>query len=134
LIVTPLRRHRLLTILVSLASILFMQFALAGYACNDRDAKVQEAAQMAHAGMACAGSMPMAMDEDQPALCHAHCEAGQQAVDTQTFHLPDAALSGHVDYGTPALTFLCERPALQAPLLARATSPPLAIQHCCFRI
>ena len=131
---TSFRRHRFLTILVSLVSILFMQFALAGYACDDRSAKANDAPHMSHEAMACDEALPTTTRQVGPALCHAHCEAGQQAVDTQAHHLPDAVLSGFVDYGTPALFVLSERPALQAPLLARDTSPPLAIQHCCFRL
>ena len=126
-----LRRLRFATVLFALASLLFMQLALAGYSCPSVESRVQEAAAMAEAGMPCAGSMPMSMDEDQPGLCHAHCD-GQQASDNHPLQVLAVALP-------PGLAI--ERPFQQAPirsapqasLLTRATAPPLAIRNCCLR-
>jgi hypothetical protein len=127
-----LRRHRLATVLLALVSLLFMQFALAGYSCPGVESKVQQAAAMAEAHMPCAGDMSMAMDEEQPGLCHAHCEAGQQASDHQPLQvlavaLPAGLVLARVTLEPPI------RSAPQASLLARATAPPLAIRNCCLR-
>ena len=127
-----LRRHRFITVLVALASLLFMQLALAGYSCPGVESKVHDAAAMAEAGMPCAGSMPMSMDDEQPGLCHAHCGAGQQASDNHPLQVLAIALPAGLDVQRisvePAI-----RSAPQATLLARATAPPLTIRNCCLR-
>ena len=65
--------------LLALISLLFMQLAVAGYACPV-ESKVSEVAAMADAGLPCAGDMAT-VDADQPGLCHAHCQSAQQAAD-----------------------------------------------------
>jgi hypothetical protein len=127
-----LRKHRFLTVLIALASLLFMQLALAGYSCPGVETKVQAASAMAEAGMPCAGSMSMSMDEEQPGLCHAHCVAGQQAADNHPLQVLAVALPAGL-----ALERISPGPAVhsapQASLLTRATDPPLAIRNCCLR-
>ncbi|MBC7380114.1 MAG: hypothetical protein H7346_22120 [Burkholderiaceae bacterium] len=130
-----LRRHRVLTVLVALVSLLFMQLAVAGYACPGL---ASSAGAMPHASMPCPLGMKMSadagMDDQQPALCHAHCHGGKQMSDGHHALLPDAAAGHAVAYliVPPAAMPLSEAP--QAPLLARAAAPPLSILHCCFRI
>lgn len=84
------RRTRLITVLFALLSLLFMQLAVAGYACPGTGSKIAEAAAMAEAGMPCAESMPLSMDDQQPNLCHAHCQAGQQSADKHELPSPVA--------------------------------------------
>lgn len=127
-----LRRHRFATVLFALISLLFMQLALAGYSCPGARSKVQEAAAMAEAGMPCAGSMSMSMDDEQPGLCHAHCQASQQASDNHPLQLPVLALPAGLAFEWASLEAPV-RSAPQASLLARATAPPLAIRNCCLR-
>lgn len=127
------RRHRLLTVIFALFSLLFMQLALAGYACPV-ESKVGEAAAMAEAGMPCAETMSRAMDDEQPGLCHAHCQAAQQSADN--YQVPTLATLAELG---AVLTVArvqpsADDPLLQAPLLRRATAPPLAVRNCCFRI
>ena len=126
-----LRRLRFATVLVALASLLFMQLALAGYSCPGVESQVQQAAAMAEAGLPCAGAMSM-MDDEQPGLCHAHCQAGQQASDNHPMQLPAVALTAGLAFDRvflqPAI-----RSAPQAPLLTRATAPPIPIRNCCLR-
>lgn len=86
------RRHRLITVLVALVSLLFMQLAVAGYVCPGSESKIAEAAAMAEVGMPCAESMPLTMDDEQPNLCHAHCQAGQQSADK--YELPSPVAIG----------------------------------------
>jgi hypothetical protein len=125
------RRHRLFTVLLALCSLLFMQMALAGYSCPGTASKVQEQAAMA--GMPCAESMSAVMDEAQPGLCHAHCQAVQQSSDPPQIQLPSLAPASGVAVDPPAPTRTL-RSAPLPPLLARATAPPLSIRNCCFRI
>lgn len=128
-------RHwwRLLTVIVSLCALLFTQTAVAAYACPGT-MKAAQAAQMAEAGMPCA-EMSMAMDDEQPALCHAHCQSAQGTLD----HYQPASVTTAMDFG-PVLTLapaLKRQPSvafIQASVLRRSASPPLAISNCCFRI
>ncbi len=121
----------MLTVILSLWALLFAQAALAGYACPASDKAVQ-VAQMTEAGMPCAESMSQAMDDSQPGLCHAHCQASQQSADSyQVPHLATIAELGVV-MTLEAAPLRAELP-YPAPLRPHA-SPPLAIAHCCFRI
>ena len=127
-------RHRLITVLFALMSLLFAQLALAGYACPGSGSKVAEVSAMTEAGLPCAESMSMVVDEDQPNLCHAHCQAGQQTADT--YQIPLLASLPHFgpDYLTTRMLPAPPGAALQALLLKRTTAPPLTIRNCCFRI
>jgi hypothetical protein len=130
--VSTVRRHRLITVLVALASLLFMQLAVAGYACPV-GSKVSEVATMAEAGMPCAGEMAI-MDADQPGLCHAHCQSAHQTADKVQVPTPVGFMAtGFIYTIEPTRLTAPPRPA-QAPLLSRSTAPPLAVRNCCFRI
>ena len=110
------RKHRILTALIALFGMLFMQLAVAAYACP----------------------MPGCdqIDEAQPALCHAHCQAGKSA--------PDKAEAPVVTPAAVIVTAILAPPEPLAPVglpgaepasfLQRSTAPPISIRHCCFRI
>lgn len=130
------RRHCLLTVLCGLVSFLFMQMAVAGYACPGSSASPHAAAMtdMAKAGNPCTESMLLNMDDAQPNLCLAHCQTGHQSADK--YHvpsLPTAALVGSMLAYSVDIPLLPAAP-LQMPHLMRTTAPPLAIRNCCFRI
>ena len=135
-----LRRHRLITAFLAVISLLYMQLAVAGYVCPGAGAGAGlvsgGASKMAsHSGMPCAEAMAKTMDQSQPGLCHAHCQADQQSADT--YQLPSLAVMPAVAADFPVLVVLASSAhaaPMQARLLQRATSPPLAIQNCCFRI
>ncbi len=131
------RRNCLATVLFALASLLFMQFAVAAYSCPGGFAtgvKAADTTLMAQADMPCAESMTLAMDDEQPSLCHAHCQAGQQSADK--YQLPGFAAMADLgtDFPLPRVAPLSIGATLQAPLLRRITAPPLAVRNCCFRI
>lgn len=128
-----LRRHRFLTVLVALCSLLFMQFAVAGYSCPGFESRVQEVSAMAQAGMPCAESMSMAMDDAQPNLCQAHCQTAQPAGDNVALQVP-ALASTPAPFGIALSAAHAQRRLPQPSLLTRATAPPLTIRNCCFRI
>lgn len=131
------RRHRLFTVLFALCSFLFMQLALASYACPGAAAKVAEVtevAAMVEAGMPCAESMSLEMDDAQPHLCQAHCQSAQQSADKHELPtLPTVAAIGPT-FRLAGTTPVFSGMPLQAPHLMRTTAPPLAIRNCCFRI
>ena len=124
------RPVRYLAALLTMASLLFAQLALAAYVCPGMHAGATVAAAMA--------SMPGCdgMDMDQPALCHAHQQTGNQSLDK-----PDLPAVQPFTPGALVLTLapapLAAQPSFEVPAtlhLSHATAPPLAIQHCCFRI
>jgi hypothetical protein len=128
------RRTRLITALFALISLLFMQLAVASYACPGSVSKIAEVAAMAEAGMPCAESMPLNMDDQQPNLCHAHCQAGQQSADKH--ELPSPVVIGALlaDFSLQVAIPVFSEAPLQAPHLQRTTAPPVAIRNCCLRL
>lgn len=129
-----LRRHRLVTVLLALVSLLFMQLAVAGYACPVDDAGQPRAAAMNVAGMPCADEMSSAMDSEQPGLCHAHCQSTQQTVDKVQPPAPVAAMATGFAYTIEPAQPALPRRAVPFPSLLRATEPALAVRNCCFRL
>lgn len=128
------RQSRLSTVLFALIGLLFMQLAVAAYACQSDASKGTPAKVMGMTDMPCANSMVMGVDESQPSLCHAHCQAIQQSADK--YQVPLALDVGLLPSGLtldgvfPVFASL----SLQAPYLQRTTAPPLAIQNCCLRL
>lgn len=129
-----IRRTRLLTAVFALVSLLFMQLAVAGYVCPGAGSKVSDISAMAEAGMPCAQSMTLNMDEEQPNLCQAHCQTGHQSADKHELTSPVAISALPANFSLQiAFPVFFEAP-LQAPHLRRTTAPPVAIRNCCFRL
>ena len=128
------RRHRLITVIVALTSLLFMQLALAGYVCPGVGSATAEVVAMAKAGMPCAESMQLSLDDQQPSLCHAHCQTVHQSSDKYELPSPVTLNALPVGFGlTLAVPDYSEVP-LQAPHLQHSTAPPLTIRNCCLRL
>ena len=128
------RRTRFITTLLALVSLLFMQWAVASYACPGVASRLGEITAMAEAGMPCAGAMSADMDSTQPNLCQAHCQAGQQSADKHEVPAPVAVFAFLTSYRLPEILPLLSGPALQPAQLERGTAPPLAIRNCCLRL
>lgn len=129
------RKTRLITALLALFSMLFMQLAVAAYACPGLQMSNSEMAMMEQAQSGPA-SMPGCVQPDPklPALCQAHCQDAKQSLDKAELPpihpaLPIGLVLDNTVFAMP------QRPSV-APvsLLARNTSPPLSIRNCCFRI
>lgn len=123
------RRHRLITVFFALFSLLFMQAALAGYACPV-EGKAREAAAMAQAGMPCAGEM---VDSEQPGLCHAHCQA-EKSLDKLSSPIVLGDASNGFSYTVHSARVDERAQFEQSPSFYRATAPPISVRNCCFRI
>ncbi|HCY62194.1 MAG TPA: hypothetical protein DHV59_05060 [Oxalobacteraceae bacterium] len=132
------RSSRFATALVALVCVLFAQLAMAAYACPGL--QIAEWEGMAEQMAADAGQHGMpdceTMDTEQPAMCHAHLQAGDQSLDKPgTPHLPAAVaqplMSALVSIDA---AYLPAASHAHAPWLRRSSGPPLSIQHCCFRI
>ena len=119
--------------LLALASLLFSQLALAAYACPG-DAPGATGASAASS----LADRPMpncdGMDMEQSALCQAHSQDGNppleraQSPDVPPFIVASFIVAVAID-ATPV-----PPPRPDRSLIARATAPPLAVLHCCFRI
>lgn len=131
------RPSRMLAALVALFSLLFMQLAVAAYACPGESTRgghmsLHVAADSGGADMeGCMG-----MDKDQPSLCHAYDQKNIQSHEKPS--IPPVApfapvlLLGSFVALEPVDSSLPGSPA--PSFLARSTAPPLAIRNCCFRI
>lgn len=133
------RHSRFVTALVALFSVLFMQLAVAAYACPTIKATPDVAS---HEGWAsgeshsemdgCAGGV----DTEQPALCFAYSQDGNQSLYKP--QVPDVQPAVVVDIVRQAvdasLVFTPDTHYAQAPWLMRASTPPISIRNCCFRI
>ena len=131
------RRNRFATVLFALATLLFMHFAVAAYSCPGGFAmgvKAAESTMMTQIDMPCAESMTLVMDEEQPGLCHAHCQASQQSTDKYQVPVLATLADLATDFPLPRMVPTPMGAALQVPLLRRTTVPPLTVRNCCFRI
>lgn len=131
------RSSRILTAIVAIFSMLYMQLAVASYECPGMPAGSQGNAASASAVVA---DMPNCegMDTAQSTLCHlhAHGEPSKQSLektpvpDMPTFVPVMLVLDLHI-FDVAAI------PEAQPYLpiaLTRTTAPPIAISNCCFRI
>ena len=131
------RQSRRVTALLALVSVLFAHGALALYQCPGDGAALAAQVVDSAAGDAMR-SMPGCdgMDEEQPALCQAHAQAGKQSLDKPPApDVPAFMASGLfvlLDTIEPELHRNFARPDLG--LLTRSTAPPIAVRNCCFRI
>jgi hypothetical protein len=121
------RSHRLVAALIALASLLFMQLAVAAYACPMLAPEAPAPMAMAD----CHG-----MDKQSPALCAARAETGKQSLDkAATPHVQPfvaAAVLVEVDGIEPLMPASVSVAPSSVP--AAGASPPIAVLHCCFRI
>lgn len=106
------RRHRLITALFAVVSLLFSQLALASYVCPGR-MDAQAMAAMADSDSPCEGMGP-----DQPVLCHQHC--ADPAKNVEAVKLPVAS--------PPAVAQVLEWPAVSEDDVALAFPPAAAAQ------
>ena len=119
------RSHRLVAAVLALVSLLFMQLAVAAYACP------MQAHEMAAPMADCHG-----MDRVNPTLCQAHAEPVKQSLDKATTPAVQPFVAAAVLFEVVGLDPLMPRSAQVIPssVPAAGAAPPIAILHCCFRI
>lgn len=137
---------------VMIGVLVFAQTSIAAYACPGMSGSAQDTAtpvptaesvirapcadaMMAGARSAVTSFAPDQMDPASPALCAAHCDYGKQSADHASTPTVQAALLTTL-YLLPAPTVPIgrARPLFDQPSPQAASSPPLSILHCCFRI
>ncbi len=104
------KTHRIVAVLVALASIAFAQLAIAAHACG------------------------AASDDAPGVLCHAHCQQESQSLDKPPVPVVPAISPSGLVLPAPSLPDAVSRSADLPGLFARTTAPPDAIRYCRFRI
>ena len=129
-------QFRFVAALIALFSMLFMQLAVASYACPNMRMGQQGAATAMSADTSAMSADCKGMDMEQPSLCHAQDQVGNQSLDKPQLPSVQPFVSvGLVQAITIFDVFYAPFPSQPRPLyLTRATAPPLAIRNCCFRI
>jgi hypothetical protein len=128
------RRTRFLAAVVALFGLLFMQLAVAAYACPNL-APVQQRTVMLDAS-----GKPMVdcpeVDKQSPSLCQAHTQKVAQSLDKAD----PPSIQPFTPIGLVA-SIVAPAPAVESGfdnatsfLRARSTAPPIAIRNCCFRL
>lgn len=133
------RKSRVLTAFIALFSVLFMQLAVAAYACPSMTEGKTVAYSMAstpamdHAGMiGCEGMV----DLEQPSLCFEHSQFGNQSSGKPELPNPAPSLAVIVMTVVRTIDAPVRPPSnfIASSHLMRGSTPPLTIQNCCFRI
>ena len=114
-----------------------MQVAVAWYQCpGDRIGIATQSHAVSDDGTAQIARGCVGMDAEQPGLCHAHAQVGNQSFDKSGFpHIPAFTAAGPVSvlrdvvYASVPAT-----PRQDAGFLTRNTAPAIAVRNCCFRI
>lgn len=130
---------RLVVACIALISMLFMQLAVASYTCpgmamesNGMSTYMSDQIEpMAMTG--CDG-----MDMEQPSLCQTHAfgDATKQSLDKHESPQVQPFVPAGFVQALPVVEAVkgADTDTRPSALLTRITAPPIAIQHCCFRI
>jgi len=129
------RTSRILAAIVAIFSLLFMQLAVASYACPGVALPGQAGASMVNMAL----DMPdcEGMDKEQSTLCHVYVHGEPSKQSLAKSPVPD--IQPFVPLVLVAVLPFADVAALPtaAPFvpitLARSTAPPIAIRNCCFR-
>lgn len=116
----------------AIAAVLFTQLAVSAYACPMLLKQFAMPMQMQMNGDSDQACDDMAMN--QPALCQHYCEDSQQIVNDAQVDQPSITLASFFVINFTAMISSFEPSLIIAPSLHHATSPPLTIRNCCFRI
>lgn len=133
------RPSRIIAVFAMLCSLLFMQFAVAAYACPGLTAGTGSSSAPTSFN-ADSTVMPdcEGMDKEQPALCHTHAQDPLRKQSLDKPQQPDVQ-----PFISTGLVLIVEAtdvvavpysPRQPSAHLIRSTAPPIAIRNCCFRI
>lgn len=130
------RPSRLIAALIVLVSMLFMQLAVAGYACPSFDAGQIDESMSMPMGSDQAMSGCVGVDKEQPGLCHANDQAGNQSLDRPSAPHVQPFMAATLTLVFQNIEIVDHSNDVQpnSLLLVRSTAPPLSIRNCCFRI
>lgn len=110
-----------------------MQLAVSSYACPMLAQAMGEQTEAVSADAS--ASLSDEMDGVvQPGLCHKHCQDEQQSVSDSTTVIASIAFAPAFVVSLPVIQPSSVPTTTLSPSLLHATSPPLSIRNCCFRI
>lgn len=120
-----------------MGSILFVQIAVAAYACPSlavRESNISAMTAHAESMPVDCDQMTGTLDPAAPSLCFAHCHNHEQSADhAEVAVLPPALFAALYWLAAPALIeSLAQTTGSSVPHTSHP--PPHAILHCCFRI
>ena len=130
------RSFRKIVSVVTLAAVLMVQLAVSAYACPMLLGAAADQMQTPDQSTTPAYAEPDTVDMDsaQPGLCQLHCSSDQKIVNDLPFDPATVAFVPAFAVDFPALEPTSSQSIAAFPSLHHATSPPLAVRHCCFRI
>ena len=115
---------------LSLSALLFLQLAVASYACPTQKGDGTTAVEaVADAQMPCQG-----MDTERPKLCEQHCVQASQSVDTQPHTAVNAPVLPLIAVVVHSDLHLLARPRFYGASLATVVGPPPLIRFGVLRI
>lgn len=126
------RKHRLVAALYTLFSLLFMQLAVAAYACQGVPAGQMDGGIASMASMDGQGCQPP--DQASGNLCKSHCEKSSQSVDSLPHTMPDAPVLPLLAVTSTFDSHLLAASGLHGDQFATVTDPPPALRFCVLRI
>lgn len=125
---TMTRKPRRFVALLAIASLSFMQVAVAAFACPGPSAPVAAVVTQGESGCE-------EMDQAQSNLCHEHCLQQAQSIEKPVgLSVPPAPLTGLHAAPIPLVTASYVSANDQRSILARATAPPITVRNCCLRV
>jgi hypothetical protein len=127
------RRTRFVAALVALFGLLFMQLAMAAYACPKLSPVQQQSTMLDASGQ------PMKdcseLDKQSPSLCEAGSHQAPQSADTSSPpSIQPFVPTGLIVHLAAADELIPPGFTIPACLHASSTAPPIAIRNCCFRL
>jgi hypothetical protein len=128
------RRTRFVAALAALFGLLFMQLAMAAYACPKLSPVQQESTMLDASGQ------PMKdcpeLDKQSPSLCQSSSHEAPQSADTSSPpSVQPFVPTGLIVHVVTADKLLPPGFTIAAAFLhASSTAPPVAIRNCCFRL
>ena len=113
-----------------LGALLFLQLAVAAYACPMNSAGV-----LPTSGAATPMAQPcQGMEQEQPKLCEQHCVQASQSVDTQPHSALDAPVLPIIAFVVPSNLYLPAALRSRCALLATVVDPPPLVRFGVLRI
>lgn len=128
------RAFRRLLAKVLIAAVLFLQLAVAAYACPGLSTHTDASPSAAMADEMQMDAGCAMVDEAQPNLCSQHCQQNSRVLDQSPPAAVPVAVLPLLAVVDSQLEPLCAKSEAPREFLARATAPPLSIRFCVFRI
>ena len=112
-----------------LSTVLFLQLAVAAYACPRTDSGTATLAAVVPAAQPCPG-----MDQERPKLCEQHCAQNSQSVDTQPHSNTNPPVLALIAIIVQPDLYLPIRPSIYGALLVTVVDPPPLVRFGVLRI